>query len=205
MAGDFSENYSSLIQVRCCSFTVILQKSLKKHFFSGRGSGLPLHWGKTQTSIHPWCAYYKEGGELKCISAACFSDSLIHNTAAVFAFKTKIIQYLKDQGIPIRHISYFSDGAASQYKEAFFHLVISYSGVEYIFIVIFLIRHILLLEYSLIAKAFIKSILLLEYSLIAIAFIKNISLLEYFLITIAFIRHMLLQGYYCLTFGHQIQ
>ena len=42
LAGDFSENYSSLIQVRCCSFTVILQKSLKKHFFSGRGSGLPL-------------------------------------------------------------------------------------------------------------------------------------------------------------------
>ena len=44
LAGDFSENYSSLIQVRCCSFTVILQKSLKKHFFSGRGSGLPLHY-----------------------------------------------------------------------------------------------------------------------------------------------------------------
>ena len=39
-----------------------------------------------------------------------FTRSLQKSNTSLHAFKKKIIEYLKDQGIPIRHISYFSGG-----------------------------------------------------------------------------------------------
>ena len=66
--------------------------------------------------IHPWVAYYMHDGQLKCISAAVFSDRLRHDTQGVHAFKKEMIDHLLDMAIPVNHIFFFSDGAASQYK-----------------------------------------------------------------------------------------
>ena len=72
------------------------------------------HWSKTQSTIHPWVAYYKQDGELKCLSTAIISNRLKHDTQSVHLFKKKMIEYLLDLGIVVNHIFYFSDGAASR-------------------------------------------------------------------------------------------
>ena len=96
--GDFSENFSPNIQDQIQSY----------------------HWskGNVQTTIHPFIIYYKNqmGGELQSISSAIVSDRPKHDTIAVHKFRSMIIDELKRRNIPLRHIHYISDGAASQYK-----------------------------------------------------------------------------------------
>ena len=61
--------------------------------------------------------YYKYCGELKSYSLACISDELIHSTNAVYTFQDCVISHLKGKlPFEIKKIFYFSDGAASQYK-----------------------------------------------------------------------------------------
>ena len=44
------------------------------------------------------------------------SDRTKHDTLSVHAFKKLMIQELQCRNIPMTHIHYISDGAASQYK-----------------------------------------------------------------------------------------
>ena len=91
---DFAENYSFLVQ-----------DAVQGH-----------HWDNSQATIHPFVIYYKQNGELKCHNIAVISDYLKHDTVTVHCFIAKLIPDLK-QIIPgLEKIKYFSDGAASQYK-----------------------------------------------------------------------------------------
>ena len=48
------------------------------------------------------------------------SDSLVHETVAVYAFQNKLVDILKEKlsskGLDLDMIQYFSDGCAKQYK-----------------------------------------------------------------------------------------
>ena len=66
------------------------------------------HWSGIQTTIHPWVAYYKQDGEIRSVSAAVISDRLKHDTQSVHAYKRAMIGHLRDLGIPVNHIYYFS-------------------------------------------------------------------------------------------------
>ena len=94
LGGDFAENYSSILQDEAQGY----------------------HWNKEQTTLHPFVAYFKQNNEVKCISAVIISDCLKHNTLAFHAFKRRMIQYLRDEGICVNRISYYSDGSGAQYK-----------------------------------------------------------------------------------------
>lgn len=52
---------------------------------------------------------------LKSLNFVIISDCLTHDTIAVHRFQRKLIAYLKDH-LPFEKVIYFSDGAASQYK-----------------------------------------------------------------------------------------
>ena len=95
ITADFSENYSFILQDAAQGF----------------------HWNNSQTTIHPFVIYYKGSDELKHISFVVISDSLHHDTVAVHLFQKSLIKFLKEKfGTLPRKIYYFSDGAASQYK-----------------------------------------------------------------------------------------
>lgn len=92
---DFAENYSFVLQDEAQGF----------------------HWNNSSATIHPFIAYYRENGEEKHVSFVMISDSLQHNTVAVHLFCKKLIKFLQEKfgGTP-KKMFYFSDGAASQYK-----------------------------------------------------------------------------------------
>lgn len=92
---DFSENYSFVLQDAAQGF----------------------HWNNAQATIHPFVAYYKEEGTVCNVSFAVISECLVHNTIAVHLFQRKLIDFLTLKfAIVPKKIYYFSDGAASQYK-----------------------------------------------------------------------------------------
>lgn len=91
---DFSENLSFEIQFQIQSY----------------------YYNKPQCTIHPICMYYKEGNELKTKSIIFIAESLQHNVNAVYLFQRKLIEYLRAARSSTKKIIFFSDGAASQYK-----------------------------------------------------------------------------------------
>lgn len=91
---DFAENYSFIVQNAIQGY----------------------HWDNSQCTLHPFAIYYMKDGELVCASVCVVSDCLNHNTGTVHAFMSVIVPYAKTLITDLRKIHYFSDGAASQYK-----------------------------------------------------------------------------------------
>ena len=93
--ADFSENYSFVVQDAAQAF----------------------HWSNLQATVHPFVIYYQHSDKENHISFVIISNCLQHDTVAVFLFQTKLIEFLKAYlpTLPQR-IIYYSDGAASQYK-----------------------------------------------------------------------------------------
>lgn len=74
------------------------------------------YYSKSQCTIHPICLYYKEGNEVQSKSLIFIAESLQHNVNAVYLFQTKLVEYLRRARSNTKKIIFFSDGAASQYK-----------------------------------------------------------------------------------------
>lgn len=93
--SDFAENYTFVVQDEIQAF----------------------HWANQQCTIHPICIYYKNiDGELMNLSLIIIAESLEHNYTAVHLFQNKLLQFLKNKFGNIKKLYFFSDGAASQYK-----------------------------------------------------------------------------------------
>ena len=93
--ADFSENYSFVLQDAAQGF----------------------HWNNSQATIHPFVAYYMDSDELCHLSYVVISDCNHHDTIAVHLYQKYLIEHLtKRFGLPPYKVYYFSDGAASQYK-----------------------------------------------------------------------------------------
>ncbi|XP_060780327.1 uncharacterized protein LOC132888272 [Neoarius graeffei] len=92
---DFAENYS-----------FIVQDAVQGH-----------HWDNSQATLHPFCIYVKgASGNLVSISLCVISECLKHDTTTVHAFIGKVLAHLKQTLPHLKKVLYFSDGAASQYK-----------------------------------------------------------------------------------------
>ena len=93
--ADFSGNYSFVLQDAAQGF----------------------HWNNSQVTIHPFVAYYMDSDELCHLSYVVISDCNHHDTIAVHLYQKYLIEHLtKRFGLPPYKVYYFSDGAASQYK-----------------------------------------------------------------------------------------
>ena len=91
--GDFSENYSFVIQ----------------------DAAQGVHWSNSSCTLHPWICYYEEDDTVKTFSVLFISDCLEHNTVAVYAFQKVLIKLLKER-VNLVAVQYFSDGCSKQYK-----------------------------------------------------------------------------------------
>lgn len=95
---DFAENYSFLCQDAVQGF----------------------HWDTSQVTLHPVVVYYRDDstgdGPLNCKSFCVVSDEREHNAIAVHKFIQVVVNSLKLLLPNLKHLHYFSDGAASQYK-----------------------------------------------------------------------------------------
>ncbi|XP_033127584.1 uncharacterized protein LOC117125231, partial [Anneissia japonica] len=97
---DFAENYSFVVQDAVQGF----------------------HWNNAQATLHPFVVYYKNSDQasrnehLKSLSICIISDCLRHDTRTVHAFISRMLNHLRTVLPSISKAIYFSDGAASQYK-----------------------------------------------------------------------------------------
>jgi hypothetical protein len=107
VVGDFSENYSFVLQDAAQSF----------------------HWNNLQATLHPFVCYYNcdegdacnrdEGDDQSTIDHLSFvviSESNSHDTIAVHLFQRVLIEFLTNTIMKPTKILYFSDGCAAQYK-----------------------------------------------------------------------------------------
>ena len=91
---DFSENYSYVVQDASQAF----------------------HFNNQQCTVFPVIYYYKENTELKHKSCIFLSDSLTHDTSAVFTIQKQLIPDIKKTVKNIKNLIYISDGAKQHFK-----------------------------------------------------------------------------------------
>lgn len=91
LLGDFSENFA----------------------FIAKDAVQGFHWVNNQSTLHPFVAYIADSHP---ISMCIISDHMEHSTVAVHYFQQVIIEYLRGKHPLLQKILYYSDGAASQYK-----------------------------------------------------------------------------------------
>lgn len=91
---DFAQNYSFLVQ-----------DSIQGH-----------HWNNSMATVHPYCLYFLKDGKLTTESLCIISDCLEHNVYTVYKFNSELIGHIKANHPHIKKVMYWSDGAASQYK-----------------------------------------------------------------------------------------
>ena len=80
-----------------------------------------FHWNNSQATLHPFVAYYLDSEEVRHLSYVVISDCLHHDMVAVHLFQKSFINFLKNflpSALHPKKIIYFSDGAASQYKNS---------------------------------------------------------------------------------------
>ena len=75
-----------------------------------------FHWNNNQATLHPFITYFKNNRSIASLSFVIISDCLKHDTVAVHLFQKYLIQFLNQKFSHMNKIYYFSDGAASQYK-----------------------------------------------------------------------------------------
>ena len=77
-----------------------------------------MHWEHKQVTLHPTVVYFrcKDCYTISTHEVVHTSNDLKHDAHIIKKFNEKTLQVLKDRGIEIRKIIYFSDQAPSQYK-----------------------------------------------------------------------------------------
>jgi hypothetical protein len=102
---------------------VILQMDFAENYaLKQQNEVMSAHWHTNQVTIYTAVAYYRETEktELKHLSYAVISDDLNHDKGAVFANILEILKQLQAAcSSPINKVHYWSDGAASQFKNKF--------------------------------------------------------------------------------------
>ena len=93
--GDFSENYSFIIQdeIQISSY----------------------HWDYQQAALHPLVVYSRNvKDEVLPHSVCVISDTKDHTTSTVWSFQKQLLQYLREKYAAITKIHYFTDGCVGQ-------------------------------------------------------------------------------------------
>ena len=91
--GDFSENYAFVVQ----------------------DSSQGFHWTNDQATLHPFVIYYKKDSQLLHLNFLVISNSLSHDTIAVYCFQRRLHNFLA-QKMQVNKVFYFTDGSSAQYK-----------------------------------------------------------------------------------------
>ena len=92
--GDFAENFKFVVQDEVQGF----------------------HWNNLQCTLHPVVVYYKHENNLKNLSYCIISDDNSHDVATVFEVQRKVLADVKVKIPELKHVEYFTDGCAAQYK-----------------------------------------------------------------------------------------
>ena len=92
--GEFSENYSCVVQDEAQSF----------------------HWNNNIATIHQFAYCYRNAGDIKRGNFILVSDYNTHDTVAVYLFQKHLINHLKANSQLVQEVIYSSDGCGGNTK-----------------------------------------------------------------------------------------
>ena len=96
--GDFSENYSFVVQDAAQGF----------HWEVVQDAAQGFHWKNSQATLHPCVVYYKNAeGVLQAESHRVISDCKEHSASTVYQFQKVLLQTLKVKHPSILKVQYF--------------------------------------------------------------------------------------------------
>jgi len=96
---------------------IIILDFAENYSFVAQDAAQGFHWENSQATLHPFSVYYRNSnGSVDTVSLCIISDHMKHDTVAVHAFQKVVIEHLKQIIKGLYKVIYFSDGAASQYK-----------------------------------------------------------------------------------------
>ena len=97
---------------------IVLMDFAENYLFVCQDAIQGFHWETAQTTLHPFTVYFRDDtGDLQCQSFCVVSDDHSHSAVTVHKFLSDLIHcHLRVQFPQLKKIHYFSDGAASQYK-----------------------------------------------------------------------------------------
>ena len=95
---------------------IILSDFAENYRFVEQDAVQGHHWDNSQATVHTFAVCLSDSGKVKCLSMCVISDCLRHDTTTVHAFISNVLAHLKKELPIIKKVIYFSDGAASQYK-----------------------------------------------------------------------------------------
>lgn len=97
----------------------------ENHTFTVQESAPAYYYNNSQATVFSMVIYFRKNEKLEHFSYVGVSESLNHNSTAVYMFQDRLITYLKQKFDFIDKIHYFSDGAPQQFKnkKAFINLV----------------------------------------------------------------------------------
>lgn len=122
--AEFFKSCKSNLKIDECLVTLDFAENLKltiQHEVQGNYFG---NGDDKYVTLHPFVLYYKnvsqeENGLLEHKSYCVLSDAMSHDSTAVYAFLSRLLVEIKEFLPGVRSVKYFSDGAASQYKNRF--------------------------------------------------------------------------------------
>ena len=104
----------AVLQKETC---IILMDFAENYIFLVQDAVQGFYWQNNQATLHPFAVYYKDqNDEIKCDCYCAISDLLQHDQTAVHCFISKLLPTVCTQSPCIKNVKYFTDGAASQYK-----------------------------------------------------------------------------------------
>lgn len=101
-----------------CNTCIILMDFAENYTFLIQDAIQGYYWQNNQATLHPFAIYVKDPdtSEIKVLSYCIISDHLKHDQTTVHCFVTHLLNNIKKDFPNLKHVKYFSDGAASQYK-----------------------------------------------------------------------------------------
>lgn len=96
---------------------VVISDFAENYSFTVQDAAQSWHWANAKCTIHPFAIYFKgeNDQEAQHRSLIIIAESLKHNFESVYQFQLVLIEFSKQQFTTIKFF-FFSDGAASQYK-----------------------------------------------------------------------------------------
>lgn len=97
---------------------IVISDFAENYSFAVQDEAQGWHWANAQCTIHPFAIYFKgeNDNKINYQSLIIIAESLKHNFESVYQFQLVLIDFLKQKFETIQKIFFFSDGAASQYK-----------------------------------------------------------------------------------------
>ena len=92
---------------------------LENYAYACQDAFQAFHFNNGQCTVVPVIFYYRDNDELKHQSMIFLSDSLKHDTAAVYTIQILLISEIKKKVRKLKKIYYVTDGAKQHFKNKY--------------------------------------------------------------------------------------